>query len=439
MATAPASTSPFRITGFRALLSTYAIAEIGDQFAIVALAVLVYERTSSPYAIAATFLVGKFLPALASTALVARMAHMRAVHSLTALLLAQVVCYGALAAIAENAPRLGYLLPVLLIEGLFAVTVRGLSRGVVAMTLDDDETLRRGNAIINIIFGVGTVLGPILAVLILERWSAPAALVAAGVAFLLCAVVIAAGGRGLPTAELHETEQRHSTREGLRYTWSSPLARRLVVGQAVAMGFGTVIVPIEVVYVSESLHESASAFGWLLAAWGGGILAGSAIFARTSISLDRLVPGATALIGAGLVVMAVAPTIGIAIVGSAIGGIGNGIQWVAVLTALQQSVSSQFYARTSGLMESVMSGVPGIAYPVGAVIAGLAGPRNAYALSGAGVLMVAGYWAMTRSSENGEALDVGEVEAVDAADRVATWPPPSVPDLPPTQTQSSAG
>jgi len=437
MATASASTSPFRFSGFRALLSTYAIAEIGDQFAIVALAVLVYERTSSPYAIAATFLVGKFLPALASTALVARMAHMRAVHSLTALLLAQVVCYGALAAIAQSAPRLGYLLPVLLIEGLFAVTVRGLSRGVVAMTLDDDETLRRGNAIINIIFGVGTVLGPILAVLILERWSAPAALAAAGGAFLLCAVVIAAGGRELPTAELHEAEQRHSTREGLRYTWSSPLARRLVVGQAVAMGFGTVIVPIEVVYVSESLHESASAFGWLLAAWGGGILAGSAIFARSSISLDRLVPGATALIGIGLVVMALAPTIGIAIAGSAIGGIGNGIQWVAVLTALQQSVSSQFYARTSGLLESVMSGVPGIAYPVGAVIAGLAGPRNAYALSGAGVLMVAGYWAMTRAREKPE--PDAETEADLPADIVATWPPPSVPDLPPTQTPSSAG
>ena len=84
----------------------------------------------------------------------------------------------------------------------------------------------------------------------------------------------------------------------------------------------------------------------LIASWGVGILLGSALFARARArSLGTLVLVSTAAIGAGYAVMAVAPTLLVACLGSVLGGTGNGVQWVAVMTALQEAVEDQYQAR----------------------------------------------------------------------------------------------
>ena len=41
---------------------------------------------------------------------------------------------------------------------------------------------------------------------------------------------------------------------------------------------------------------------------------------------------------------------------SVLGGAGNGIQWVAVMTALQEATPPEFQARMSGLLESLGAG-----------------------------------------------------------------------------------
>ena len=61
--------------------------------------------------------------------------------------------------------------------------------------------------------------------------------------------------------------------------------------------------------------------------------------------------------------MASAGTLLVACLVSVVGGAGNGVQWVAVMTALQQVTPQEYQARVSGLLESIGAAVPGLRLP----------------------------------------------------------------------------
>jgi MFS family permease len=172
-----------------------------------------------------------------------------------------------------------------------------------------------------------------------------------------------------------------------------PTAGRLITGEAVAILFFTLVIPIEVVYAKETLNSTSLGFGVLMASWGVGIILGSALFARSrGRSLRTLVLVSTAAIGAGYAVMAGAPTLLVACLGSVLGGTGNGVQWVAVMTALQEAVEDRYQARVAGLLESAAAAVPGVGFILGGALTSAVSPRLAYAVSAVGVAVVVVVW-----------------------------------------------
>ena len=64
--------APLGVRPFGRLLTTYTVNEIGDAVGVVALAVLVYDRTEAVAPTAAIFIAAKFLPALLAPLLTAR-------------------------------------------------------------------------------------------------------------------------------------------------------------------------------------------------------------------------------------------------------------------------------------------------------------------------------------------------------------------------------
>src|SRR3954465_8897261 len=68
----PPATSTLHIPAFRRLAASYGLNEFGDNFAIVALAILVFDSTGSALATAALFVAGKFVPAFAAPVFTAR-------------------------------------------------------------------------------------------------------------------------------------------------------------------------------------------------------------------------------------------------------------------------------------------------------------------------------------------------------------------------------
>jgi MFS family permease len=90
----------------------------------------------------------------------------------------------------------------------------------------------------------------------------------------------------------------------------------------------------------------------------------------------------------GYIGFAVAPSLLFACFVATATGIGNGIQWVAVVTAVQETTEDEFQGRVAGLLEAVVTGAPGIAFVLGGAITTLFDPRTAFAVAGTGVLLV---------------------------------------------------
>jgi MFS family permease len=384
------------VRGFPALATSYAINELGDNLGVVALAILVLERTDSALAVTALFVAGKFLTAFAAPALTAGLDRRRVSRVLPSLYVLEAGAFAGLACLAA-ADEFWLVLVLLLAfaDGLLALTARGLSRGAIAAVLTPHDALRDGNALINVVFALMSAAGPVLAGLIVHEWGVATALWADAASFALAALLLILSARSLPEPEPRDPREswRVRVRDGLDYIRGHPIAGRLIAGEAMAILFFTLIIPIEVVYAKETLNSTSLGFGVLIASWGAGILLGSALFARAHHrSLSMLVLVSTAAIGAGYAVMAAAPTLLIACLGSVLGGTGNGVQWVAVMTALQEAVEDQYQARAAGLLESAAAAVPGVGYIVGGVLTSVVSPRLAYAVSAVGVGIVVLIW-----------------------------------------------
>jgi predicted MFS family arabinose efflux permease len=380
---------PLSVRPFGRLVSSYTLNELGDSVGLVALAVLVFDSTRAVAPTAAFFLSAKFLPALMAPALTAHLDRLPLRRALPAIYLLEAAAFAGLAFFAAGDRFvLAAVLALGLVDGVLAITGRGLTRGAVAVVLQPRNLLGAGNALMNLGFAVSSVGGAALGGLLIAEIGVSAALLVDAGSFVVIAALIAATP-GLPSAHVEGPEQTWRERfgDGLAYARRSMRARVLLIGQSLALICFTLVVPIEVIYAKESLGTTSAGFGILLAAWGAGILLGSLLFLglknRSGFGLLLI---SSAAVGLAYLGMATAQTLLVACLMSIVGGAGNGVQWVAVMTALQESTPPEYQARVSGLMESIGAAMPGLGFVLGGVIVELSSPRAAYTIAGAGVM-----------------------------------------------------
>lgn len=384
----------WKVRGFRPLAVSYAINELGDMAGLVALAILVLDRTDSALATTALFLASKFVPALIAPALTAALDRFPVGRTLPVLYLVEAVAFAELGFMVHSF-WLPAVLVVAFVDGLLAITARGLSRGAIAAALKPHDLLREGNSALNVIFAVTGVAGPLLGGVIVSTLGADIALWADAGSFLIIAILLAASAGRLPRPAASGYEHwGQRVRDGLDYVRAHPTISRLIVGETVAIVFFTLVVPIQVVYVRESLDASSFAYGLLMATWSVGIVLGSAYFAKAKTTpLSTLVLVSTAAVGVGYLGMGLAPTLLFSCLASVVGGVGNGIQWVSVMTALQEAVDADYQARAAGLLESAAAAVPGVGFAIGGVLTAMISPRLAYIVAAAGTAVVVAVWA----------------------------------------------
>jgi MFS family permease len=373
---------------FGRLLASYTVNELGDSVGIVALAVLVYDRTGEVAPTAALFLAAKFAPALAAPFLTARLDQIAVRRTLPWLYALEALVFVALALFARSGFTLAAVLALALIDGVIAVTARGLTRGAIASILQPARLLREGNALLNLGFAAASVGGAALAGLVISEFSVAAALLIDAVSFLAIALLLAVT-RDLPQPQGEPQATLERLRSGLAFARQDPRVRLLLGGQSLALILFTLIIPIEVIYAKESLHTTSAGFGILLASWGAGIVAGSVLYvAVRDKSAAGLILLSTAAIGLAYLGMAGAQSLFYACLLSVLGGTGNGIQWVSVMTALQEATPQDYQARVVGLLESALAAMPGVGYLIGGVLTAVGSPRTAYAVAGAGTLVL---------------------------------------------------
>jgi MFS family permease len=379
---------PLRVRPFGRLLGSYTVNDLGDSIGVVALSILVYDQTESVAPTAGFFLFAKFLPALLATALTAHLDRFGLRKTLPGLYSAEAVVFALLAFLADDDR---FVLPLVLalgaIDGTLAITGRGLTRGAVAVLLQPKDLLSEGNALMNIGFAFSSVFGAALAGGLIAAFGVSVALLVDAASFTVIAIVLVAA-KDLPDPE-HEdrTPWRERFFDGLEFARDFRPVRTLLVGQALALICFTIVVPIEVIYAKESLETTDAGFGILISSWGAGIVLGSLIFLwlKSRVGLVMILLSSAA-VGVAYLGMSQAGTLAIACAFSVVGGAGNGVQWVAVMTQLQEATPAEFQSRMAGLLESLGAAMPGVGFLLGGTIVALGSPRTAFAVAGAGIL-----------------------------------------------------
>lgn len=403
---------PLRRPPFRRLALSYAVNELGDWLGIVALSVLVFELTESALATAALFLGTGFLPALLTPILVARVERPPPRFVLPTIYAAEAAAFGALALLADHF-SLAAVVVVATIDGTLALTARALTRAVASAMLQSEGELRAGNAILNLAFTGGAAVGPAIAGATVAAFGVQSALLLDAVSFYAIAWILFRAGP-LPQAAPEPGMLRERVRAGLAYIRRNATLRRLLTAQAGAFVFFAAVIPIEVIYAKETLGAGDTGYGLLLGSWGGGMVAGSIVFATLrKASLPILLFFSTLAIGAGYLCMAAAPSLVVACLAAALGGAGNGVQWVALVTTVQDLTAASMQARVMSVLESIGAAMPGIGFLLGGVIATTVGPRATFVVAGVGVVAIAAisapllgtHWPLRESASRPDEVD----------------------------------
>jgi predicted MFS family arabinose efflux permease len=386
----------------RRIVLAYTINRLGTWFGFIALAVAVYDHTHNALAVGALLICSQVLPAFIVPALVARVEASARRGELSALYMFEAATSAALVALL----LWHFLLPVVLLlvalDGTASLAASALLRAAAARSAREWahassehasasapealelEAERRANAALNIGFAVTFTLGPALAGLVVPAFGAPAALAVDTVSFAICGAML------LDLQPHIEDGESPSVRERLRDAWqyinNASTLRGLLLAQAIALVFFEFSPPIEVAYAKVSLHAGDSGYGLLLGVWGLGVAVGSIVFARSiERSLGMLLSASTLAVGVAYLGWAVAPKLAIACGAGLIGGIGNGVQWAALISAVQRLTPAGLQGRMMGAVESIGAISPGIGFALGSGIVALSSPRTAFLIAGLGV------------------------------------------------------
>jgi MFS family permease len=273
------------------------------------------------------------------------------------------------------------------VVGVTSTLFRPALQAILPSLARTPEELIAANGATSTLESLGTLVGPLLAgVLVSVTNPGVVFVVASGV--LLAAAVLLAGvlveGRIQATAATAASGARELLVAGFRIVASAPRAR-LIVGLMTAQGFvrGCLNVLI-VVGVFRLFGAGGGAVGYLTAALGVGGLFGA--FGALTLEGKRLaVPLGIALIFWGLPIALIAawPNLASALLLVALIGAANSVEDVAGFTLLQRIVPDEVLTRVLGVVWGLVMGAVGLGSIAATwIVAGL-GARAAFVIVGA--------------------------------------------------------
>ncbi len=378
--------SPIKLPGFKPLAGAYGVNEFGNWFGEVALTVLVYNETGNVLATMALFLAMEFLPAFLGPAVTARVEVSGSRPSLPAIYLLQALAFLTLAGLAGQF-SLTAVLFIAAIDGTLGIAGRSLARAATAEIVKPRNLLREGNALLNLSYTIAYAAGPFAAGLIVAGWSVRAAMLLNAASFLAAALVLMLS-RSVPNVQAEPEHWYRRLADGLLFAGRHRLLRRLLVALFFAYMFFAVAAPAEILLVKEELGSGDAGYGFLLTAWGVGMVAGGAVFAAArKVPIVTLWVAGAIISGIGIGGLAAAPTLAVACVLALVAGLGNGIDWPASMSAAQAISPREFQARVVSLVVSIAALAPGIGFLIGGLVTSLASIQATFVLAGGGAII----------------------------------------------------
>jgi MFS family permease len=380
----------------RRILLAYTVNELGTWFGYVALALSIYDHTHSAIATAGLFLARGLLPALCAPMLVARIERSLRPSILSILLLLEGIAAIGLAVLLWHFVLAGVLVLVAL-DGVLAVAATALIRaamGRIALSVDaadhpssdkrarsDETAQRQANAALNFAFMGTFALGPAIGALLVSTVGGPTTMLIDAFTFSIAGALVL----GLRTHV--EAQGEDSIRERLvaawRHTQRAPQLRTLLLTEATAIVFLAAVEPVEVVYAKTTLAAGDLGYGLLVTSWGIGAAGGALLFARaTHRPLAPMLTGGVFFLAVAYLGYAAAPTLALACIAAFIGGVGNGIHWPSLLSAVQKLTPTELHGRLMSAVGSINALCPALGFALGGTVATLTSPRGAMLMAG---------------------------------------------------------
>jgi MFS family permease len=273
------------------------------------------------------------------------------------------------------------------VVGVTSTLFRPALQAILPSLARSPEELIAANGATSTLESLGTLIGPLLAG-VLVSLTDPGVLFVVAAAVLLCAAALLAGvlveGRIQATAATGGPRARELFVAGFRIVASEPRPR-LIVGLMTAQGFvrGCLNVLI-VVGVFRLFGGGSGSVGYLSAALGVGGLLGA--FGALTLEGRRLaVPLGIALIfwGLPIALIAIWPTLAAALLLVALVGAANSVEDVAGFTLLQRIVPDEVLTRVLGVAWGLVMGAVGLGSIVATWIVAGVGARAAFVIVGA--------------------------------------------------------
>lgn len=182
-------------------------------------------------------------------------------------------------------------------------------------------------------------------------------------------------------------------REGVRYVFSIRHIRSVILLLAVMSIVAMPYTDMMPFVATRILHGDAHTLGWMRAATGVGAVIGGLWMAsrNTARLLGRIIPLATSLFGAGLIVFSVATNLAFSLTTLLITGLGLMIHMSSSNTIIQSTVDDDKRGRTMSIYMMAMQGM----MPFGSLLSGFLakalGVQQMYAVCGA-LCLIAAAW-----------------------------------------------
>lgn len=368
----------------RLLLAAHLQSSLGTGAGYVALLVLARERFDSAWIVSAVLL-ADLVPSIALGPVLGALADR--IPKRRCLITADLLRAAALVAVALSTHPAGMIGGALIVgvgNALFFPAAMGLLPELAGASGTSRLIGRYGAC-----RSIGDTVGPLIAGL-MTAVLAPALVVAAdGATYLVSAfLLVALRTRGLPAAvPVTARGVGHQALVGVRVALGDARLRVIFVSMgALALCAGMISVG-EVFLSLDALHAGPSGFALLVGAYGSGVTVGSLLGARGRP--EQTYRRGIAALAVGVLASATAPSVAVAIASFAVTGIANGAVITAGRVLLDRSADPSMRGRVFGLLDSATATAMLFSLVGGATLTALAGPRALFAVSGAGIAVVA--------------------------------------------------
>lgn len=361
---------------FRAIAVSQGLSVLGDQVARIAVALLVYARSHSALATAATYACS-YLPGLLGGPLLSALADRYRRRTIMAVCdVARTILV--LLLVLPHVPLLAVFVVLVLVE-LMAPPFNAARAGTLPDVLPGEQYVV-GNAVLNVVFQGAQVLGFVAGGLLVATVSTRGALAVDAATFAVSTLTVLLGVHARPAAQ--DAASRGSlladTAAGVRAVRSEPLLVRLLV--LAVLGVAAGIAPEGLaVPVASALHHGEIAAGVLTACVPAGFLLGSIVVLRVPAERRvRLLPRLVALSCVPLLLTPLVHSLPVVVLLWLLAGTGTAVQLIAS-AAYVQACPAEIRSRAYGLAGTALVGVQGLALLVSGALSEALGAAGAVA------------------------------------------------------------